>query len=51
MKYFKMEEFECRCYGKVRFTENIEALVVGTSTPYKYVRERWALTSHVQCLR
>ena len=27
MKYFKMEEFECRCCGKVRFTENIEALV------------------------
>ena len=33
MKYFKMEEFECRCCGKVRFTENIEALVENVLDP------------------
>ena len=33
MKYFKMEEFECRCSGKVRFTENIEALVENVLDP------------------
>ena len=33
MKYFKMEEFECRCCGNVRFTENIEALVENVLDP------------------
>ncbi len=37
MRYFKMEEFKCRCCGRVAYPENIEALVSNVLDP---ARER-----------
>lgn len=33
MKHFRMEEFRCRCCGRVAFPENVEALVENVLDP------------------
>ena len=33
MKYFRMEEFKCKCCGQVDFPENIKALVENVLDP------------------
>ena len=33
MKYFRMEEFKCKCCGQVAFPENIKALVENVLNP------------------